>query len=172
MKKNILITGVSGSGKTTISETLRDLGMNAVDMDEEVCSMQYRDSKEPVETEFQNHDLAWVKTVEWMCDTTKLRELLNQPGTVFCCGSADNLPEVMPLFDAVVLLQTDEDTFRKRLTTRTNNDWGRTADVQEWLLEQKHHFEDKVLERGGIRIDAHQDVRKIAEEILRIAEGE
>lgn len=169
MPKNVLITGVSGSGKMTVSEVLRAGGHRGVDLDECFSTMYYKDSKLPVDTDFQNHDLAWVKSVEWLCDIKRLRELLAMPGQIFCCGSADNIDQILPLFDLVALLHIDDVTLKQRLTHRTNNDWWLEADVQDWLLEKKKEYEESILKHGAVVIDAHQEVQRVVSEILTIA---
>lgn len=166
MNKKILITGVSGTGKSTVAEALKSAGHQAIDMDEVFCTMYYKDTKEPVVTNFENHDLGWVKSVEWICDTTKLRKYLDQPGTIFCCGGADNLDDVIPLFDTVVLLDIDDETLRSRLTHRTNNNWGQTQHVQEWLLGVRASNENRILKHGVMRIDANRNIQYVVGDIL------
>lgn len=169
MEKKILITGISGSGKSTIAEKLRQAGKNVVDMDDELCEMYYKDSKELVQTEFENHDLAWVKSVEWKCDTQKLQALLQRDREVYCCGSADNIQEILSLFHVIILLQIDEETFRNRLTHRTNNNWGQTKEIQDWLLAQKKQYEEIVIQKGAVPINAHQDPDVIISNIVKIS---
>lgn len=170
MVKNILVTGVSGSGKSTVAEMLQKRGHHVVDMDYELCTMLYRDTKEPVMTEFQNHDLAWVKSVEWICDKNKLKALLAKPGRIFCCGAATNIEEFLPLFDIVVLLQIEGEPLRHRLTHRTNNNWGQEKDVQDWVLLDKKEFEQKVLNHHPVCIDAHRNIHAVVDDILKLVD--
>lgn len=174
MQKNILITGMSGSGKSTIAQELTEAGQRALDLDEvpDLCTMYYKDSKKPVMTEFENHNLAWVQSVEWICDAKKLQDMVEKHTASFYCGSADNIDEILPIFDTVILLRADDQTFRHRLTHRTNNNWGRTKDIQDWLLKEKQRYEEKIVREDAKSIDTNQDIKSVVAEILRIARSE
>lgn len=173
MHKKILITGISGSGKSTIANALKEAGEQSIDLEEipDLFTMYHKDSRQPVMTEYENHDLAWVQNVEWTCDVQELKEILHQPTAAhFYAGSADNIHELIPLFDLVILLQIDEQTFRDRLSNRTNNNWGQTKEVQDWLWQQTQAFEEKIKKEGAIPIDATQDRKSIIKDIQKVVE--
>ena len=69
MHKSILVTGVSGTGKSSLSKKLNDLGYKACDMDSYagLFLMVDKQTKKPVENH-DNADLEKVKAMDWICD--------------------------------------------------------------------------------------------------------
>lgn len=172
MKRSILVAGVSGAGKSTLPGVLEKMGYKAYDMDgtPALCTMTYKGTSTPVEGH-DNADLEKVKNIDWLCDKEKLAALIeNESGPItFFCGSASNIDDITPLFDLVILLKVDEKVMRERLSTRADNDFGRTPKVQDWLMEWKDWFEDKMHEKGAIVVDANQDLVSVARDVIAAA---
>lgn len=169
MDKSILITGVSGSGKSFVCKELIKRGYKAYDIEDMDDFFNMTDKKTgKVADHYNKKDLEWVKQHDWICDKNKLQELMcnNKKGIVFYCGTASNTDELLPLFDVVFLLKASPETIRKRLSTRKTNDFGKTSEVQEWVLSWKNWWEDHMCEKGAIIIDANQDIQKITTNIV------
>lgn len=165
MKKSVLITGVPGTGKTTLSRKLTEMGYKAYDIEgiPGLFAAADRKTKQSV----KDHDGADFKY--WVCDKTKLESLIageNSPIT-FYCGAASNLDEIMPLFDLVVLLTVSPDTMRQRLSSRTNNDFGRTTHVQDWIVSWKDSWEDMIKKNATLVISTDKGIEHVAEEIIK-----
>lgn len=173
MKKSILIAGMSGVGKTSVSKQLTQMGYKAYDMDSEpgLCSMVYKGTEELV-IDHDNANLEKVKNISWICDKTKLAALIaNEPSEIaFYCGSVTNTDDILPLFDKVILLTVEPDIVRHRLTTRSENDFGRTKEVQDWLLESKEDGEGAMEAKGALVIDAHKPLDQVAQEIVNLVQ--
>ncbi len=169
MKKSVLIVGMSGVGKTSVSKKLTEMGYKAYDLDSELglCTMVYKGTETPV-VDHDNADLEKVKNIDWIYDKAKLIALItNEPSEIaFYCGSATNTDELLPLFDKVVLLTVEPDAVRHRLTTRSENDFGKTKEVQDWLLESKEEGEMELEAKGAIVINANKDLEAVAKEIV------
>lgn len=174
MNKPILITGVAGSGKSAVSDKLRTIGYKAFDIEniDGLFTMINKTTGQPF-ADYDNDDFDKVKQGEWICDLEKLKKIIqqNSDDLVFYCGTASNLDELMPLFDKTFLLQIDHQTTRHRLTDRTSNDFGRTAEVQDWILEWKDWWEEQMIAKGAIVIDASRPLVQVVRDIVKKTGG-
>jgi len=172
MKKSILITGTAGVGKTSLSNKLNEMGYKSYDIDDVpgLFSMIHRQSQEPI-IDHDNFNLEKVKNMTWICDLEKLKSLIEAETSnlAFYCGGGSNVYEFMQLFDKVILLTINLDTNKERLSNRTDNDYARTAEVQEYVLSKKIDWEQEMIQRGSIVVDAHRNLETIAKDILEIA---
>jgi Cdc6-like AAA superfamily ATPase len=104
--KKIYITGISGTGKTTISKELERKGFYSISIDEipNLCYWINKNTKERVFTEVDlNKD--FIDTHDWICDTDYLKELMNNDtDIVFVLGLASHQKEYLDLFDKILLL--------------------------------------------------------------------
>ena len=113
--KRILVTGMSGVGKSTVVARLAELGHRAVDLDSDSWS-EWVDSADggPSPSE-PGRD--WV----WRAD--RVKELLadEQDGVLFVSGCASNMGQFRDRFAGVVLLSVTAEVMAERLTHRTTN---------------------------------------------------
>lgn len=171
MKKSVFVTGAAGSGKSTVCRELLALGYVAIDIEDDrygLFSFVRKDTGEPF-MDYDNTDMAKVKNASWVCKTDKLRELMQAQSAelVFYCGIASNNLELMPLFNASILLQATPGILNGRLLVREGtDDFANTAAGRQELLRWKGGFEDKMIANGMIAVNADPDVRAVAEAIL------
>lgn len=169
MNKSILITGVAGTGKSAVCDELNKLGYKALGIEDidGLFTMVHKKTVKPFKN-YDNDNLELVKQADWICDKKKLQRLMrkNSKGIVFYCGTASNLDDLLPLFDKIFLLKVSSKVLRQRLSTRTSNDFGRTAEVQKWVFTWKKWWEDHMIEKGAITINASRSLRKIANDII------
>jgi len=174
MNKSILITGVAGSGKSSVCSELKNRGYKAYDIENmhDLFNMVHKKTGK-IADKYDNDNLEWVKQHDWICNKNKLQELVrkNTKSIVFYCGTASNLDELLYLFDKIFLLKAGPETIRERLNTRKTNDFGKTPEVQEWVLSWKDWWEKHILEKGAIIIDANRDIQEITTNIIeRVSE--
>ncbi|MEK6809275.1 MAG: AAA family ATPase [Nanoarchaeota archaeon] len=174
MKKSVLITGESGSGKSSVCDELGKMGYKAYDLDgvPGLFSMIDKKTGKP-SVGHDNKDLEKVKNIDWVCDVDKLKNIIanEESNLAFYCGAASNFSEIGLCFNSIVLLKASPENLRHRLTTRTSNDYGNTRDVQDWIMSRKEPWENEVEKNGAIVINADQDLHNIALEVLEKVNG-
>jgi broad-specificity NMP kinase len=171
--KSILITGVSGTGKSAIYKELVKRGHKAFGLDEieDLFAMYHKDTHEKV-TERIEWTIENAENHKWICDINKLKKLMmdNSEDVVYYCGTGSNINDLIPLFDKVILLTATNDALRHRLTTRTNNDYAKSQEVQEWVFSWKDYWEDSVKEFNPIIVDANKSLDSVVSDIISISE--
>ena len=128
--KRILITGMSGTGKSTILEHLAALGHKAVDLDDawwcEETLVPVMD--DPTGTVREPGQLWREDRVQWLLETEDAEAL-------FIGGCESNQGTFYPQLDHVVLLTAPADVLLARIATRTINPYGKHPDERERIIE-------------------------------------
>ncbi len=170
MKNRYYVTGVSGTGKSTIAEELNKRGIVAIDQDSdeyELCSWKHTETMEDAVFEY-GIGKAFLEAHDYYCDVEKLKRLLDTAkGPAFVLGVSANQDEYLDLFDKVFLLHCSEETFIKRINARTTNDFGKHESEREHLLGWYKELERGLMDKGAIVIDTEGPVEGVIEEILR-----
>ncbi len=170
MKKSILITGVAGSGKSSVFRELKKQGCNSFDIECMEGLFCMRDKKTGKKYEnYDNDEIDSVKEAEWICDEKKLKKLIeeNSDKTTFYCGVASNTLDLLRFFDKIILLSITPETLRKRLSTRKSGEFGNTPESQDHVLSWKDWWENQMCKKGAIEINANANVQEVASEILK-----
>ena len=173
MKQKILITGIAGSGKSTICQQLSKLGQESHGIEDiEGMFAMYRKGTKEIFNNYDNSDPEKIKNSEWLCDIDKLKELFkNQVKDIaFYCGVASNMDELIPLFDKVILLKVSAETLHSRLSNReSTNDMGNTEDSRQTVLGWKDWWENEIAKKGAIVVDASNNPSEVTQKILTLA---
>jgi len=148
--KRILLTGMSGVGKSTVIRELAARGYKAVDVDCDEFSQWVQVTSDtcslapPVEV-----DRDWV----WRED--RVQELLSTEDTdvLFVSGCAENMPKFFSQFDAIVLLSAPAPVIVERLRTRTSNAYGKHPDEIARVLALVESIEPLLRRAAGYEID-------------------
>lgn len=163
-RRNYLVEGGSGTGKTAVCEELTHRGFHAVHGDRELAYQGDPQTGAPVTgvagVAAHDHHLWRVEAV---------RELVadeSEPVTFFC-GGARNRDAFIQLFDAVFVLQVDLATLHHRLDARPSDEWGGPGRVEERELIEHLHLTGEEVPSGAIPIDATAPLRQVVDEILR-----
>jgi hypothetical protein len=158
-KRNYLVEGLSGAGKSSVYEELIRRGYKAISTDR---AWKYRaDPDTPLPGEpnpYQNS----------LWDQQKaLSELESpEPEVLFVCGSSGNRDRFLPYFTKIFNLRIDDDTMRRRLRERTNNDYGKQPEEAELMLRLNRSNEKPA---GAIDVDATRPLDQVVDELLRLA---
>ena len=149
-RRNYLIEGVSGTGKTAVCTELQRRGYQAIHGDRELA---YRGDPETG----QPTDPARVTTATWHVRAPHLgcREsqafVANQEEAVtFFCGGSRNFSKFIELFDGVFVLEVDLDTFYRRIDERVAldpTDFGGKPEERE-LIARLHQTKEDIPQNG------------------------
>ena len=167
--KSFYITGVSGVGKSSVSEVLNQKGIFSFDIDS-VEGLCHWINKETFEKSDWHSGLGneWHEAHEWICDKKKLIHLMNQQkDIVVVVGCASNQDEYLGLFNKVFLLHCIPETFVKRIDDRTNNDFGKHGIEKARILNWYKDFESKLIKQGAIPINTEEPLELVVEKIIR-----
>jgi len=168
--QKILITGVSGSGKSTVCKELKKLGYEAYGIEDipGMFDMYHKGTKRVFEN-YSNKNPEHIKNAEWLCDVDKLKQLLDSQKSKFSfyCGIASNMDDILPLFDKVFVLQPDSEILNERLKNREGSDnIGNTQDGRDVVLGWKDWWENKMMDKGAIFINANGTPKEVTKKIL------
>jgi broad-specificity NMP kinase len=105
----VLITGMSGTGKSSVIRKLAARGCRAYDLDTPEWSQWVAAAASDTLTPAEGKDWVWRED--------RVRELLSTPedGTLFVDGCAENMKRLLPLIDTVTLLSAPVETIMERL---------------------------------------------------------
>lgn len=158
-----------------VSKTLKNLGYEAYDIEDDeygLFMMMRRDTGERY-TDYDNADPEKTKNAMWVCDLTKLKELIDKQTSdlAFYCGIASKNEGLMPLFDKSIVLQADPEILYKRLLSREGtDDYGNTEAGRQRILKHKGEFEESMLQAGMIGLNANADATEVSKAIVNICQ--
>ena len=158
-RKNYLIEGLSGTGKTSACDELRRRGHHAIHGDRELAYQGDPETGEPMEGIGHGHHI-------W--DVGKVRALVadQTKAVTFFCGGSRNFSKFIDLFDAVFVLEVDLPTLHRRLDERPDDEWGGGNPTERDLIARWHGTNEGVPQHG-IAIDATAPIEQVVDEILR-----
>ena len=111
--KRVLITGMSGTGKSAVIQELAARGYRAYDLDTPEWSAWIVADPSDALTPGKGQDWVWRED--------RVRALLSKPdeGLLFISGCAENMAQLFPLIDVVILLSAPIETIMERLAARS-----------------------------------------------------
>src|SRR4051794_22538138 len=158
-KRNYLVDGLSGAGKSAVYEELIRRGHKALSTDRAWAYHADPDTGLPGGP--IRHD-----TFIWDPQRA-VSELENpEPDVLFVCGSSRNRDRFLPYFTEIFNLRIDDDTMRRRLRERTNNDFGKQPEELELMLSLNRSDEKPA---GAKDVDATKPLDEVVDEVLRLA---
>jgi len=168
-----IITGISGSGKTTIARHLIERGEMAFDSKINPDLYQFVDTKGNAASPVKLNDKEWRSKYKWSLNEAKLDTLLarnRNAKRVFLCGRA-NLFQYWHKADKVFLLKVDEATLRGRLNNESrDNLYAKDKPTKDKLLDSLASVQDKIISKGATIINADKPINNVIDEILAKAE--
>jgi dephospho-CoA kinase len=150
MMRRILVTGMSGAGKSSALDRLRMLGFRTVDTDQGGW------------TEWSEAEGGYVWREE------RIAELLagDEGSCLYVSGTVSNQGRFYDRFDAVVLLSAPANVLLSRIEARTTNPYGKTAAQRELVLRDLAEVEPLLRRTCTHEIDA---TRALADVVAQLA---
>jgi broad-specificity NMP kinase len=154
----VLVTGMSGTGKSSALAELGRRGYRVVDTD----------------------DPGWCKWVEssdedgggeWLWVEERMAGLLDSDDgrTVFVQGCVRNQGKFYGRFDAVVLLSAPAEVILDRIARRTTNDFGKTSAEREMILDDLAEVEPLLRAGCSHELDASRPLAEVVDDLIAIA---
>lgn len=164
------ITGVGGSGKSTLTKHFKSLGFPAYDSDK-LATFYNRKTGLPIDkwVEFHERTPEWTNAHQWRVSVDKINNLSKEYTNeiAFVCGSASNDSEYWDVFSKVFFLRIPSSELKKRLLGRTGNDYGKHPHELEIALSWNKQAPEYYKNLGAITINAHRPTKEIVEDILK-----
>ena len=162
MMKRVLLTGMSGTGKSTVIKELAARGYKAVDIDD--------------------HGLSeWVAVPldeptglgpgkDWVWREDRIQELLSSDDAevLFLSGCSPNQGKFYPQFDHIVLLTAPPAVLVERLATRTTNPYGKHPDEVARVLALQQTVEPLLRAGAGVEVDTSAPLDQVVASVLRL----
>lgn len=161
--KRVLITGMSGTGKSTVVGELVARGHRAVDLDtpewSEWIDVAASDALTP------------TKGKDWVWREDRVRALLagHNQGTLFISGCAENMGRLFPSIDKIILLSAPVATVMTRLEARSSNGYGNNEEDRQKVRELIALIEPLLRKSAHHEVDTTGPVQATVDEILRIS---
>lgn len=161
-RKNILVEGTSGTGKTSVCEELKRRGYQAIHGDRELAYQGDPDTGAPVDvTGLAVHDHHI-----WRTDLVKALTEDKHEAATFFCGGSRNSDRFIHLFDEIFVLEIDVESLNRRLDGRPKGEWGGPGrQAERDLILRRHATKEDIPQRGTL-IDATAPLEQVVDEIL------
>lgn len=154
----VFVTGMSGTGKSTVLRELARRGFRVVDTDDADWTLDHTDDD-------GSPDRRWHHG--------RMAELLRShtDGHLFISGCVSNQGDFYGGFDAVVLLSCPDTVMLQRLAGRDTNPYGKSDDERRLVLEHLATVEPLLRRRATAEIDTQAPVNQVADTIVGIADA-
>ncbi|GIG69353.1 AAA family ATPase [Phytomonospora endophytica] len=147
----VLLTGMSGVGKSTVLAALAARGHRTVDADGD---------------DWSHWGTGPDGEPDWMWREDRMAALLEGTPDVFVAGTSVNQGGFYDRFERVILLSAPADVMLERIAARTNNPYGKTPEQRADILRNLAEVEP--LLRGGadVEIDTTPPVEDVVAAVL------
>ena len=148
----VLVTGMSGTGKSAALQILGERGHCVVDTD----------------TDEWSH---WVTlpdgSPDWIWREDAIAALLasHQDGHLFVAGCKTNQGKLYPKFDHIALLSAPADVLLARIAVRTSNPYGKHSGERAQILQHLTEVEPLLRATATIEIDGTAPLSQVVRQL-------
>lgn len=161
--QRVLITGMSGTGKSAVIGELVKRGYKAIDTD---WNPDWETPPKPGDPDADG--------MGWLWREDRIAELLTAEDTdvLFVSACVPNQSHFYPRFDHIILLTASAELTVERLASRVNNPYGKSADEVAEVLRYKSTIEPMLRSVATAEIDTIASLDQVVAKVLEIAAGE
>jgi dephospho-CoA kinase len=152
----VLVTGMSGTGKSTALAELARRGHRVVDTDDEGWSEDVPTADGAIERLWREDEISKLLAAP-------------SPSPLFVSGCVTNQGRFYPRFAAVVLLSVPEPVLLDRVASRTTNDFGKVEAERARILRDLREIEPLLRRGASVEIDTRRPVGEVADLLESIA---
>ena len=168
----IFVTGISGTGKTTLAEYFASNGYNVIDLDHvpNLCSwIDYKTGEKTNMSNTENVDNEFIDTHDYVCDVRMLEEMLNQhKENVIVFGVVGDNSSLTHLFDKIILLQCSPENMIQRIENRKTNYFGKNKEVKDRMLSWQPIFESLMIGTGATVVNTDCPIDEVIEKVKSV----
>jgi dephospho-CoA kinase len=150
--KRVLLTGMSGTGKSSVVRELVARGYKAVDADDGWCEPR-PDGRQM-----------------WRADAIRALLATEDADVLFVAGCEENQRQFHAQFDHIVLLSAPLETLLERLATRDDNSYGRTPKELRRFLDDVETVEPLLRRVAGHEIPTTVPLDEVVTTVLRLTD--
>ena len=158
--KRVLLTGMSGTGKSTLIRELAARGHKAIDTDSDEWSEWV--------TVAGDGPAGRTAEPDWVWREDRIQRLLSTDDAevLFISGCKSNQAKFYAQFDHIVLLSAPAQVIVERLATRTNNPYGKHPDELGQVLGYLRTVEPLLRRGASLEVDTSAPVAQVLATVL------
>jgi shikimate kinase len=153
----VLVTGMSGTGKSTVLIQLTERGHQIVDADDDGWSQEF-----PTADGLSREQL-------WREDRMDALLAGKPSGSLFVAGCASNQGRFYDRFDAVVLLSVPVEVLLERLASRDTSDFGKDPADRARILQDLAEVEPRLRATATAELVTRRPVGEVVDAIEELA---
>jgi dephospho-CoA kinase len=148
--KRILLTGMSGTGKSSVIGALAARGYKAVDTDDGRCET-LPDGRQ-----------------RWREEAVEQLLAIEDADVLFVAGCEENQVRFHPRFDVIILLSAPAEILAERLASRTTNSYGKTPGELRRVFDDLQVIEPLLRNAADYEISTTMPLNDVVTAVLRL----